>query len=371
MRLLARAGLLTLCWLPLTVGAARPFVPIQPSPLAESWRWHAQEALDGMSLTDCLVGDDGSIWFVSQSGLVLYDGGEPELFPAPKGLSLIAYRTGAITSKGVIYMLLPGQILEFKGGNYRVIFSFEGRYDMLRGRAVLTADDTVLFGTPEGIVAVRDGTVRVVAPDNRRASFLLLDSRGDLWTNQVGTGVVFRCKAFSHENGTAVNGWESFQVIPGGGAHLSLVELPDGSIWCANDSPHFGIQAFDPASGSWMPVPIDADGEEKVHLGVDVTPDGTVMIYGDKRILLQKDGEIEQLTLKDFNFPITSPFVRSLKSGSMIIGGRRERVYLVDCSTKWWETFKGINYFCSDTAGRQWFISFSGEIICRDITSGE
>ncbi|NDV61238.1 response regulator [Puniceicoccales bacterium CK1056] len=351
--------------------ASFPYQPERPSPLSESWRWHAQEALEGLTLLGCFEGDDGSVWFVSDTGLINYDGAEIRRYPAPKDLSLMPYRAGVFTRQGIIYMLLPGQIVEFKNGNYRDVFTYEGRYDMLFGSAVLTQDDTALFGTPEGIVSIKDGEARIVSQRNRRASFLLIDSRGDLWTNQVNTGVVLRYQGLSTDGPLDDTTWESFRIMPDVGAHLTLAELPDGTIWCANDNPTIGIYAFDAGSNEWYPTLIDSGAEELVHKRILVSPDGTSVIFGDKRILLNKNGKTEQLTIENFRFPLSSPFAATLSSGSMIIGGMRETIYLVDCSTNWWQSFRGLNYFCTDKEDRQWFITYDGAVVSRNTGTDE
>ncbi|MEX0325777.1 MAG: response regulator [Puniceicoccaceae bacterium] len=355
-----------------TIQAVEPYEPVRPSPLEESWRWHLQELLEGMTLIDCLEREDGNLWFVGENELVHYNGSEVETFPVDKGDSLMTYRAGEITRAGVIYMLIPsrvenkpGRIVEFKDGTYRDVYRFSGRYDMTHSHAVLTEDDAVLFGTPDGILMIKDGEARIISPDNRRASFLLIDSRGDLWTATVGTGSFQRYRGFSTGTTLTAENWETFPVIPVT-SHLKLAELPDGTLLCANDDTRYGLYAFEPEKGLWEPLSNGFFAEEQVHRSIHVTPDGTLMIYGDSGILLMKNGLTRILRHDDFDFPISSPFVRPLSTGSVIIGGRRDSVYLVDCSTNWWETFQGLNFFCTDTEQRQWFISFEGQIVCRD-----
>ena len=192
-----------------TTWAVTPYAPVRPSPLSESWRWHAQEALDGYTLTDCFEGGDGTLWFVSDTGIVHYDGLEVTHYPAPDDLNLVAYRSGARTRDGSIYLLIPWNIIQFKSGRFEVIHNFKGNYDMLYGQAVLADEDTVLFGIPQGIVSVNDAKVELISTFNRRASYLLLDSRGDLWMNRVGSGLVFRYREFTVGSKLDDNRWEN------------------------------------------------------------------------------------------------------------------------------------------------------------------
>lgn len=351
--------------------SAETYEPTQPPVMAERWRWHAQEALEAYFIVDCMEGEDGKLWFVSDTGMIRYDGKSVRHFPIPEGDSFQGYRCGSITPDGAIYLLFPGRIVEFAEGHYRTVHTFEGRYDMSDGQAAVLDSGGILFGTPDGIMEVREGIARIYCPTNVRASVLMLDSHGDLWTNRVGTGELLRCRNFISKEPTKPFTWETYSVYPDSGDHLQLAELPNGEIWCANDNPHHGIYVFNRKADRWEPSEVDASSEEKVHRRITAIPDGSVMIYGDRRILLLKGEQEVQLRSSEFDFPISWTFVRVLRSGKVVVGGRRDPIFLVDCSATTWETFHGLNYFCTDTSGRDWFISFEGNIVCRDPHSGK
>ncbi|MDA0747428.1 MAG: hypothetical protein O2954_12985, partial [bacterium] len=106
--------------------AEKPYVPVQPDPFLESWRWRSFPELSGLGLS-CLAEDkEGNMWFGVTDGVRRYDGVNWTAFTQEDGIlgAPVAAILGA--RDGSVYAGTPDGISRFDGRKWQRVFPPEG-----------------------------------------------------------------------------------------------------------------------------------------------------------------------------------------------------------------------------------------------------
>ena len=108
--------------------AVRPYAPVHPDPVAETWRWTVYPELRGLGLW-CLGEDrDGNLWFGGRNGVRRYDGLDWTSFTDQDGLTpgLVLALRGV--SNGSVYAGSYTGIARFSAGNWERVFPRNGSF---------------------------------------------------------------------------------------------------------------------------------------------------------------------------------------------------------------------------------------------------
>ncbi len=106
--------------------AARPYQPVHPDPVLESWRWRSFPELNGLGLRCMAEAKDKAMWFGVDDGVRHYDGVKWTAYTEKEGLYGGTVNTLCATRDGSIYAGTAWGISRFKEGKWRRVFPPEG-----------------------------------------------------------------------------------------------------------------------------------------------------------------------------------------------------------------------------------------------------
>ena len=106
--------------------AVRPYEPMQPDPVLESWRWRSFPELKGLGL-QCMVEDRyGNMWFGTDGGVRRYDGLNWKVYTPEDGLLGAPVWTLCAARDSSVYAGTEMGISRFREGVWRRVFPPEG-----------------------------------------------------------------------------------------------------------------------------------------------------------------------------------------------------------------------------------------------------
>jgi len=135
--------------------AVRPYTPVRPDPVLESWRWTVYPELRGLGLW-CLAQDhDGSMWFGGRGGVRRYDGVDWTSFAADDGLTSGMVLALHASGDGGVYAGTDWGIDRHGEGRWHRVFPRRGSLP-LRCTGLLTdAAGDLWAGTMMGLLRLR------------------------------------------------------------------------------------------------------------------------------------------------------------------------------------------------------------------------
>ncbi len=183
-RLAKGIGLLALCALHFALCASpawaiRPYAPVHPDPVLESWRWRSFPELKGLGLASMAEDRDGNMWFGMRDGARRYDGVKWTAFTEADGIlgsPVIALR-GA--RDGGVYAGTPMGVSRFQDGKWRRVFPPEGGPMWPVTDLMEASDGSMWAGTAWGALHFGQGGPTLVTSGEMAASMrsLLPDLR--------------------------------------------------------------------------------------------------------------------------------------------------------------------------------------------------
>jgi ligand-binding sensor domain-containing protein len=160
-----------------SVHAATPYVPVQPDPILETWRWRSYPELNGKGLR-CLASDpQGKMWFGVADGVVVYDGVDWVSHPIHVDGQPVPVNHLLTPSTGFAHAATPRGVFKFSGGTWERVFPEADSPDDWFISALRETNDGViwaatamgalqLMGDRQMLFTSKDGAraVRVIAP---------------------------------------------------------------------------------------------------------------------------------------------------------------------------------------------------------------
>ena len=161
--LVGGAALVCFALLSLAVGeiwAVRPFAPVTPDPMLESWRWRSYPELRGMGLRCMAEDSDGNMWFGVNDGVVRYDGVTWTTFTPQDGLLGAPVHCLCATQDGSVYAGTEMGISRFSNEEWRRALPIEGGPLLPVSDLLEASDGSVWAGTSWGALRLhRQGAV--------------------------------------------------------------------------------------------------------------------------------------------------------------------------------------------------------------------
>ena len=116
--------------------AVRPYTPVHPDPVLESWRWRAFPELNGLGLRCMAEAKDKAMWFGVDDGVRRYDGVTWTAYTEKDGLYGPPVNTLCATQDGSIYAGTEKGISRFQNGKWRRVFPPAGDPSTGSGQAL-------------------------------------------------------------------------------------------------------------------------------------------------------------------------------------------------------------------------------------------
>jgi len=144
--------------------AVRPYQPIHPDPVLESWRWRSFPELKGVGL-QCLTEDkNGHMWFGTDEGVWCYDGTNWTLYTPEDGLWGTPVTVLYAAQDESIYSGTRRGISRFSGNRWRRIFPPEGDLEWLISDLMEATDGSLWAGTEWGALRYSGGIWTLYSP---------------------------------------------------------------------------------------------------------------------------------------------------------------------------------------------------------------
>ena len=161
--------------------ASRPYTPIEPFALDETWRWSELEALAPYNVRQVDEAPDGTLWFAIVGGVLEYDGilARPHWFQ-DSGLEAQLVFDVKVASDGSVYALTEKMAARFKDGRWTRLFEPDS-IGILGKRIDESADGSVWFGVRSGLYRVFGDEVTLVESHLDLYTSLMVDRRNRLW----------------------------------------------------------------------------------------------------------------------------------------------------------------------------------------------
>ncbi len=141
------------CW------AVRPYQPVHPDPVLESWRWRSFLELKGLGLKCMAEAKDGAMWFGVDDGVVRYDGITWTTYTPEDGLLGAPVVALCATRDGSVYAGTNLGINRFSEGKWRPVFPPEGDLPWFINDLMEASDGSVWAGTWWGALRLdREGS---------------------------------------------------------------------------------------------------------------------------------------------------------------------------------------------------------------------
>ena len=202
-------GLLAFCILQFSIFnspafAVRPYTPVQPDPVLESWRWRSFPELNGLGLRCMAEAKDKAMWFGVDDGVRRYDGVKWTAYTEKDGLYGTPVNTLCATRDGSIYAGTPMGISRFKEGKWSRVFPPEGDLPWTIYKLMEAKDGSLWAGTAWGALHFgQDGptlytteqmgaALRTIAPDVRLSIVPDEAAPARPWGNGVGIATTGR-----------------------------------------------------------------------------------------------------------------------------------------------------------------------------------
>jgi signal transduction histidine kinase/DNA-binding response OmpR family regulator len=355
--------------------AAEPYAPATTSRFDEPWRWSEIDVLRETIVRQADSDARGHLWLGSRGGVLEYDGYQTVLhaFPAPPGGEAAEVRSLHVARDGSLYVLADGAALRFHDGTWTRLFATQP--DSGGGTRIAEAPDgAVWFATRDGLYRVHRNEIRPVELEgDDRFSGCLVDGSNRLWVANAPSGTVL---IYRLSPATGLPEGEPRRIVTalrsaGGNAKLEMHVGPTGRIWLASAGSEVdGLRVMENDV-------LRTVRRSLLDLGFSSRPgiaecrDGTLFL-SSQGVVVQFDGEHWTAHRGDGpNVPAGNPFLRVLPGDLLVMGARMEKTFVIDLSTRRWETLPGLLFQCEDAAGNAWFLDAAHQIVQRDRHTGE
>jgi len=130
--------------------AIRPYTPVYPDPVLESWRWRSFPELNGLGLRRMAEAKDKAMWFGVDDGVRRYDGVKWTAYMEKDGLYGAPVTALCATRDGSVYAGTLKGISRFREGKWSRVFPPEGDMPWPISKLMEARDGSVWAGTGWG-----------------------------------------------------------------------------------------------------------------------------------------------------------------------------------------------------------------------------
>lgn len=348
------------CW---TASASSESTRLKPASVADNWRWNELTSLQSYQIKSGTEDKEGNLWFVHKDGLIKYDGVSFDSYPAD-GFLLEGTTDLFISKSGVAVIPSDSGLHVWDDGAF---FLHTGISYSLGSRNAVAEDDTGRLFTVNwatgGLVSIVGNTLYEIDAQFDRPTSILIDTQSNLWVVESGKRQVSVFKLKGEGDLLEIELIHRIPCNPKNQFYTRLLEDSKGRVWVIDpddqdrcyyyvdyqvDGGFSGLRK----SGLW--------GET---LNVVETQAGNILFCLSRRLGRLDGDELTVLDIQDYPIPSSSPYLRVLNSGKLLIGGRNLTPYLIDLSNERWQTYPGLNFQCEDPSGTKWFLSYDRKVV--------
>lgn len=383
-------GLLLLSLGANALAAARPYQPVSPDPLLESWRWRIFPELSGLDAQCVAAAPDGTLWFGTGDGIASYDGLEwkRELADNNAFIGWVA----AICFEGDGSLVTGGWwgVSRFQAGRWARLFPNVGLPAPDVRDLVATPDGTIWAATSWGALRWQNNTwtlytdaanlarlrqdaryptlrveslpealLRATRPTDlpvNRADLTdaCVDAQGTVWFGTKG-GEVLRYTG---------EAWTLFNEADGlvSGRLASLLPRRDGSLWVAHGNAT-ALSVF--TTGRWQTLALPAPGTAANSGKLLETRDGIVWLSARYSLLAYRDGAWRTYDRPQVPVPVATNHLAQSPDGALWLVGPNTDVVRIDYQTPRWLTLRDLNFQCETLDGTEWFLHRDDRVVRR------
>ena len=136
--------------------AAETYVPSQPDPVLEPWRWRVFSELKGLGLRCMAEGHDRTLFFGVDHGVRSYDGIEWKIYTPDDGLISAPVNVVSVGRDGTMYAGSDMGISRFNEGKWKRFFPPEGEFPWPIDQIIEDVDGNVWAATAWGALRVNE-----------------------------------------------------------------------------------------------------------------------------------------------------------------------------------------------------------------------
>ncbi len=359
--------------IPLCCTAARPYAPVIGDPLLEPWRWHHEEALDGLSVLCMDEAPDGSLWFGNIESIVRYDGASAEKIPFDHDLvQKITHTQDALWAKALVVLpdgnllvLIGDSLVLWSGGKWTVIIPNVGN-SVFSARMEQSEDGSVWLSVPEGLWRVSPDLTEsglVVKPvKGGRIDSFALDGSERVWVLEKIGNLKSRLTRIPVNNGVVSDtaSWRQYAVpFENDGSEARIAAGRDGLLWYADNSIRSGLEVFNTDTECWLDGP---DLPINLFYALIRRKDGSVIAAESGQLVMASHpGDAQYYSNEKLPLPTLPLFLFEASNERLWVVGRIGYVYSIDMGTDEWMTYRQLSFQCETDSGVQWFLSKSLE----------
>ncbi|MCG8702224.1 MAG: ATP-binding protein [Bacteroidales bacterium] len=385
--------LISFCLILTPTDAQKAYIPQQPSPLTESWRWKHFPGLNGKGFADFCEAEDGTMWFGIENGLMNYDGYDWNTFlninSDPMGeineivvvnstvyvgteLGLYKYHDSVWTA-----LLIHEKLLNFKTKALNKMSNGAVVANTTIGAMVLYKDQITLYSLPiyKPLVKKLYKNVNFIEIlehtdyDNLRSWDAIEYQNEIVITFQCIKKNRFYLKAKLNDDALnpliiddskeMLNESKGFFV-----AMPTFSEvMNDGSLWLLSQSVPRGIAVFD--GKDWKEIKLSTLFNKRNHMsGIVQMNDNTIIASGAGMLYEFKNNEWKMYTKPHIPVPTTGYLrIEKTRDGNLWVGSIGSDVYYLEYSNNNWKSFKNLSYQFETKNGEQWFLSADNKVV--------
>lgn len=373
------------------VSAKSPYTPKIVDPIKESWRWNHYHELDGKGVKSITEGEDGSVWFASNEGVIRYDGYYWKTFKEADGISGFPVNDVLGSYNGNIYATTQNGIYYYDGNRWNNLFydesgTFEfGSFNetqtkqifciMNNGFIRIARNNKLTFYTDSFTIPKYQSKFVhinwIELPNelklNNKNNFvtdIIEDDLRNIWVAvtiyEEGKILKFRLEG----NAEALVNYRilhNTQRLPLG-FNQRFLKASNGDIWIICGWYNIGINRI---SGNKITYyqPSEIFGGDDFHSNIIETQSGEILVGGLGRIFTFKNGKWNYYTHPDIPIPTSCRVIfKEMTDGILWIGGLQNEIYKVDYSFNTWLTYEDL-IFQSESSDCKYFISIDGKLV--------
>ncbi len=380
--------------------AIKPYQPVMEDPLTESWRWQTFPALNGQDVRCMTEAANHVMWFGLKDGIMKFNGFNWEKHDKNNGF----------ISESVNHLLTTKNKQVYAGTNYGLFRLKENKWERAYPFQSIAKDNFSPINTLcelhdgsvlasigylnteyAGLLLIRNNkstllcspnsynlykkkfpntSIRIIPKDllineNISVRTIFEDKQHRIWIinyHNKKQNLLFYIKSIDNlSNNKKFSNRDGLKI----GRYSSLSQVNDGSIYMTNSKSLEGIMAY--KNYSWKKVRTCDEMEDNVYFtSILDTPKDGLFIGGFGTLYAKRNGIWK--SYKEPNIPIPNAQIRIFKDskGYLWILGYRYEVVRNDYVGGKWNTFKEINYQCTSSDKKQWFISVNNRVVVND-----
>ena len=372
-------GMLGFVIQPLISHAAKPYTPVHPDPLLESWRWRSFPELNGLGV-QCMVEDaNGTMWFGIDEGVMSYDGVDSTMYTPNDGLLGKTVVSLCAGNDGTVYAGTNLGISKFQNGAWTRTFPAEGD-QIWNIQGLMTAfNGDIWAGTTRGALRVSDGKVALLtgslsdegelriefiktgieaSSDSLAVRHVYEDLEGQIWLG-FEPGAVGRLRLADEgrvADSRLFTTRDGLDMEPTSNPTPRILQTRDKTIWVVSNHGRRGVNRYDGKKWTWSRL--EDIGGSNHNPSLLETSDGTLWVGGLGKLHARR-GETWSVYSSD-DVPIPSVRINSLletSDGALWMAGLRQEVVRLDFGKSQWNTFEDMEFRLETPDGTLWFIA--------------